>query len=387
MSEPKTRVVFVGTVDVDARIELMQSLSPHFEMSAIGSAEGLKSRFEQAGFSYHCVAMSRGANPVGDLISYRCLIRLFRSLRPDVAHTFDTKPCVWGRLAARTAGVRVVVGSITGLGALYVDSDIRTRLIRAVYEPLQRLACHRSDMTIFYNRDDAGEFAEAGIVPPDRSAIVPGSGIRTDQFSQENISPEKRSRVKEEAGLRNGELVVTMIARVCKSKGVLEFARAADLVSSWNPRVRFLLVGPEDRDVMDKLSAEEKTKVRNSVTCLGERKDIAAILAVTDICALPSYYREGIPRVLIEAASMSLPLITTDAPGCREVVHDGLNGILIRPRDAESLAQAVKQMAADEGLRRRYGSASRQRAVNEFDISIIAERVTGIYRSCLMEES
>lgn len=383
MSGSRPKVVIVGTVDVDARIALMKRLSPHFEMSAIGSVEGLKSRFEQDGFSYHCVAMSRGANPVGDLISYRRLVRLFRRLQPDIVHAFDTKPCVWGRLAARAAGVRVVVGSITGLGALYVDSDIRTRLIRTVYESLQRLACHRSDMTIFYNRDDAGEFADAGIVPPDRSAIVPGSGIRTDLFSQESISPEERSKVKEEAGLRNGELVVTMIARICKSKGVMEFSRAADLVSSWNPSVRFLLVGPEDRDVMDRLGAEEKAKVCNSVTCLGERKDIAAILAVSDICVLPSYYREGIPRVLTEAASMSLPLITTDTPGCREVVHDGVNGILVRPHDAESLVQAVKRVAADKGLRQQFGAASRHRAVGEFDIRIITERVGNIYSECL----
>jgi glycosyltransferase involved in cell wall biosynthesis len=326
--------------------------------------------------------MSRRVNPWGDLRSYRELVRIFRRLRPDIVHTFDTKPGVWGRLAARAAGVPVIVGTITGLGTLYVDSDVKTRLVRAIYQPLQRLACHCSDLTIFYNRDDIAQFTKARVAPPDRCAIVPGSGIHTDQFCRERVPSDDVERVRGDISLRDGEVVVTMIARICRSKGVLEFAGAADIVRLKLPRVRFVLVGPWDKDVLDRLSAPEMDRVRKSVTWLGERKDIAAILAVSDICALPTF-REGNPRVLMEAASMGLPVIATDGPGCREVVRNEVNGLLIPLNDAGALAGAVERLAGDVNLRRVFGAASRELAITKFDIDIISGKIAALYRRCL----
>jgi glycosyltransferase involved in cell wall biosynthesis len=259
---------------------------------------------------------------------------------------------------------------------------VKTRLVRAIYQPLQRLACHCSDLTIFYNRDDIAQFTEAGVAPPDRCAIVPGSGIHTDQFCRESVPSDDVERVRGDIRLRDGEVVVTMIARICRSKGVLEFARAADIVRLKLPRVRFVLVGPWDKQVLDRLSAPEMDRVRKSVTWLGERKDIAAILAVSDICALPTF-REGNPRVLMEAASMGLPVIATDGPGCREVVRNEVNGLLIPLNDAGALAGAVERLAGDENLRRVFGAASRELAITKFDIDIISGKIAALYRRCL----
>jgi glycosyltransferase involved in cell wall biosynthesis len=377
------KVLIVGTVDVDARIELMCRLHPAYHASALGSTEDLGLKFARAGLPYHVYPMSPYVNPWGDLRSYRELVRIFRRLRPDIVHTFDTKPCVWGRLAARAAGVPVIVGTITGLGTLYVDADVKTRLVRAIYQPLQRLACHCSHLTIFYNREDIAQFTEAGVAPPDRCALVPGSGIHPDQFSRGRVPSDDVERVRGDISLRDGEVVVTMIARLCRSKGVLEFARAADIVRLKLPWVRFVLVGPWDNRVLDRLSAAEMDRVRQSVTWLGERKDIAAILAVSDICALPTFYREGIPRVLMEAASMGLPVIATDAPGCREVVRNEVNGLLIPLSDAGALASAVERLAGDGNLRRVFGAASRELAITKFDIDIISSKIAALYGHCL----
>ena len=379
------KVVIVGTTDVDARIELMQCLCSGFELSAIGSTEEQRVRFEDAGLAYRVCPLSRGVNPIRDWIAYRGFVQALRELRPDVVHAFDTKPCVWARLAARAVGVPCVIGTITGLGALYATPGMAARLTRTIYEPLQRRACHRSNMTVFYNRDDADQFADAGIVPRDRTAIVPGSGVRTDRFSRDQVAFDELSRVREDAGLREGEFVVTMVVRVCRSKGVMEFAAAADRLRQEVKQVRFLLVGPEDRGAWDHLDDSQLDVVRRSVTWLGKRDDIAAVLAASNVCVLPTFYREGIPRVLVEAASMGLPLIATDVPGCRDVVRPGVNGLLVPGQDPESLAQAIARLAGNEAEARAFGQASRQIAVNEFDITAVAREIGAIYRACVGE--
>ena len=383
MTRAVPKVVIVGTTDVDARIELMQRLRPEFEPGAIGSTEEQRDRFDRAGLPYRVCALSRRVSPLQDWKTYRELVRAFREIKPDVVHTFDTKPCVWARLAACAAGVPVVVGTITGLGAIYATRSIMTRLLSAVYEPLQRRASHRSNMTLFYNPDDADQFTKSGVVPADRSAVINGSGIRTDLFRRDAVTQNDLSRVARDAGIGDEDVVVTMIARVCRSKGVLEFADAADRFREDDKRFRFILVGPEDEAAWDRLTAAELDRVRGAVTWLGERNDVATVLAASSICVLPTYYREGIPRALIEAASMGLPLVATDMPGCREIVRPGVNGHLVAKHDLESLVGAIRRLAGNEDEARRYGAASREIAVNEFDISVIAREIREVYRTCL----
>jgi glycosyltransferase involved in cell wall biosynthesis len=381
----KPFALIVGTSDVDTRIPLIQRLVG-FRMGAMGTAERLRIRFEAAGFPYYRYYMRRGAGPISDINAYCRLVFLFRAFKPDIVHAFDTKPCVWARLAARTAKVPVVIGTLPGGGSLYSDTRLSTQLIRSIYQPLLRLSAHGSDLTIFQNKDDLRQFTSMGLVPRNRCMTVPGSGIDTTHFCRERVSEAARGKVISDLGILPGQAIITLIARVLRSKGVLEFAAAASFVRQKHPNVRFLLVGPMDTESRDGLSAGELTRVRANVQYLGARDDIAAVLAMSDIFVLPSYYREGIPRVLMEAASMGLPLITVDAPGCREVVRDGENGIFIPPRDPEALAQAICTLVENAPLRESFGKVSRRRAVEEFDISIVAWQLKEIY-SQLMERA
>lgn len=382
MTGHRPRVTIVGTIDVDARIELMERLRPEFEPSAMGTTAKQGNAFKEAGLEYSAYSMSRGPRPLGDWIAYRNLIRSFQASKPDIVHTFDTKPCAWGRLAAHAAGVPVVIGTITGLGSLYTSNSPAARILRALYEPLQRRACHRSNLTLFYNHDDRQQFIDSRIVPADGSALIAGSGIRTDRFSRDAVDDSAVRRVRRDADLADDDIVVTMITRVCRSKGVLDFAEAARHLSEDGARIRLLLIGPEDVDARDRLESSELRQVREAVTWLESRDDIAAILAASHIFALPTYYREGIPRVLIEAASMGLPLIATDVPGCREIVRPGTNGELVPPRDPVALANAIRRRVKNAEESVKYGTASREIAVSEYDISTIAERVRDIYREC-----
>ena len=378
-----TKVALVGSSDVDSRIDLMFHLSRDFHVFAIGSEPALGERFAQAGFRYRHYRLARRVNPVADILALAGLFRIFEQECPHIVHTFDTKPCVLARLAARLAGVPVVMGTLPGLGSLYVDHDITTRTIRTIYEKLQKLACHLSDLTIFQNHEDVQQFVARGIVPASKLTVIPGSGVRTDLFDPEKVSQSERERARVKLDIPSDALLVTMVSRLIRSKGILEFAEAARMVKYHHDKVHFLLVGPDDRDSVDRLGPNELEGLSQSVTWLGERRDVPIILALTDVFALPSFYREGIPRVLLEAASMGLPIVTTDSPGCSEAVEHGVNGFLVPARDPDALAQAIMRLIEDPEMRERFGRESRQRAVARFDLSTIAGQLRSIYRDLL----
>jgi glycosyltransferase involved in cell wall biosynthesis len=178
-----------------------------------------------------------------------------------------------------------------------------------------------------------------------------------------------------------------MISRLIRSKGILEFAAAAKNIKCQYPHVQFLLVGPEDNDSMDRLIPAEIEQIKQSVTWTGSRRDIPEILAISNIFVLPSAYREGIPRVLLEAASMGLPIVTTNSPGCNEVVEYGVNGYLIPVRDPDALSQAIERLVKQPELRTIFGHFSRQLALERFDLTVIAEQIREAYQQKLASQS
>ena len=382
MSKPY-RVALVGGPDVDARLDLMRILARDFEVVAYGSSPDLARAFGAQGFEYHWYPLSRRVNPFADLRTITHLRSHFRRQQPDIVHTFDTKPGVWGCIAARLARVPVIVGTVTGLGSLYTGGGLKVRALRRTYQMLQRIACRAAHLTIFQNRDDARQLVAAGVVPEAKTAVILGSGVATDDYAPERVGAAERARLRQELGIRADETVVAMIARVTRTKGVLEFMAAARAVAGRQPSTRFLLVGPEDTDSLDRLGAAELAELRRTVTWPGRRRDIAAVLAITDVFVLPSAYREGIPRVLLEAAAMGLPLITTDSPGCNEVVEQDRNGCLVPTGDVPALTAAIERLVAQPALRRRFGAESRQRAVTRFALAVIAEQTRATYRRLL----
>ena len=379
----RPRALIVGGCDVHRRIDLMRSLAGEFSLAAVGSEPALREPFDRAGFHYYHVPLGRGASPLADLRALTRLVRLFQTIRPDIVHTFATKPSVWGRIAARLAGVPVIIGTLPGLGSLYATRRLTTRVLRALYQPLQKLSCTVSSATIFQNDEDARQLIAAGTVAPHKAFVIPGSGIRTDLYRPASVPLAARIVARAELGAGHGSIVVTMVSRVIRSKGVLEFAEAAALVRRRHPDAEFVLIGPDDRESLDRLTPAEREHVSRSVRWLGERQDIPALLAASDLFVLPSFYREGIPRALLEAASMGLPLITTTTPGCVEVVEDGKNGFLVPPRDPGSLAEAIERLIRAPRLRQSFGQASRELAVRRFDISVIAARTAALYRELL----
>jgi glycosyltransferase involved in cell wall biosynthesis len=371
--------LIVGGDDVDARIELMRGLAGEFAPAAAGTSPALQGPFARAGFRYFCYPLGSGADPVKDARALYALWRLLKRFRPRILHAFDTKPGVYGCLAAALAGVPAVVGTVTGLGALYTGDERRHRLLRAVYENLQRCASHLSDRTVFQNRQDLEEFITRRVVPSGKAVLVPGSGVRTDQFDPARFSAADRRDTRASLGIPADALLVTMVARLLRTKGAAEFVAAAREVRQRCAGVHFLLVGPHDADSADSFSPAELAEFARVVHVPGPRRDVPSILAASDLFVLPSFLREGIPRVLLEAAALGLPLVTTDTPGCRDVVEDGVNGFLVPVRDPAALARAILRLLTEPGLRQSFGRRSRERAVAGFDLSVIVAQTQRLY--------
>ena len=361
----------------------MRRLAGDFNVSALGSSPRLHERFLAEGFEYRAYHLSRKANPLSDLLTFGQVLFMLRRLEPEIVHTFDTKPGVWVRLAARLAGVPIVIGTLPGLGSLYASEALTTRLIRFVYERLQTFACRVSDLTIFQNHDDAHQFVTSGVVSQEKTAVILGSGVATDLYAPAAVSESERDQLQRELGIPADATVVSMVGRVIRSKGVLEYMAAAQEVRARNSKVHFLLIGAHDHESLDRLSSEELTQLRQALTWPGPRNDIPCVLALSDIFVFPSAYREGVPRVLLEAASMGLPIVTTDSSGCREVVENEVNGYLVPVHDPVALSGAIFRLVEQPELRRRFGRFSRQRAIARFDISIVAEQTRALYQQLL----
>jgi glycosyltransferase involved in cell wall biosynthesis len=221
----------------------------------------------------------------------------------------------------------------------------------------------------FQNEEDQSLFVNAGLIEAAKTSVVPGSGVDIDRFNP-----------SETVG-RGTPLVVLMAARLLTTKGVMEFAEAARIVKPNYPSVEFVLLGGLDFGNPAAIEESDLRKWQNAglISWVNHQDDIRPFLERADVVVLPSYYREGVPRVLLEAAAMAKPIVTTDNTGCREVVEPGINGLIVPRRDASALAVAISALLKDPDLRRRMGNASRRLAVKRFDERYIVNQTIAAY--------
>ena len=373
------RVWHVGGDDVHLRIPLLLRLrAAGFDVAAAGA--GCWRLFEQAGIPYFEYGLAPGLSPLSDLRARGRLARLLREQRPDIVHAFDTKPGLLVPHAARAAGGVVCTRTIVGLGRLFARDDLAARLGRAVYRGAQRHVAAGCALTVFQNEDDLHEFVEHGLLGGRPHALVRGSGVDADALRAAAPGAAGVAALRRELGAGECALVL-MVARVLASKGVREFmAAAAELRGE--RAARFLLVGPDDGERAPSALRRE-LEASPDVTWLGRRDDVPALLAAADAFALPTYYREGLPRVLLEAAAMRVPIVTTPVPGCREVVQDGVTGLVVPPRDARALAAALRRLLDDSALRARLAAAADERVRSEFSLERVAAEYAALYRRLL----
>jgi glycosyltransferase involved in cell wall biosynthesis len=315
----------------------------------------------------------RSLNPLRELRALAELVALFKREQPVLVHNFTIKCAVYGSIAAMLTGVPARINAVAGLGYVFASNDRRARLLRPVVRALMRFALRgRRARLILQNHDDARMFLDHGLIEDTRVRVIAGSGVDCNRFV-----PRTRTR--------NDPPRVLLAARLLWEKGVEEYVQASRMLRAQGRRIRFLLAGASDPG---NPAAVPAASVRGwvdegVVEWIGHVDDMPALFASSDIFVLPSYYREGLPKSLIEAAACATPLITTDMPGCRDVVTDGVDGLIVPPRDADALCTAIARLLDTPELARKLGLAARAKALAKFDERIVIRRTLETYDEVL----
>lgn len=314
-------------------------------------------------------------NPAREAWTVRELLQVVKAEQPDLIHNFTVKCAVYGALAARLAKVPAVVNAVAGMGYVFTSNGAKARALRPIVSALIRgtLGSGHSRL-ILQNPDDADAFTRARLVESDNIRLIRSSGVDTGRFCPPNGECEPRP------------LRVVLAARLLWEKGIGEYVQASALLRQRGRNIKFLLAGmpdPGNPGSVDRAQVERWVD-EGLVDWLGHVDDMPALLRSADIMALPSYYREGVPKSLIEGAASGLALVTTDLPGCREVVtRHGVDGLHVAPRDAEALAEQLATLDDDRVLLRRLGDAARTKALADFDERMVIAKTVAVYGELL----
>jgi glycosyltransferase involved in cell wall biosynthesis len=311
------------------------------------------------GVVFKAVHFSRaGMNPFRDFATALALYKLFQSVKPEVIIAYTAKPVVYGAIVARLTGVSQFVALITGLGYSFVDGpEFARRVARLIATNLYRVALRFTSVVVFQNPDDRKTFSDLGLLNREATVgVVNGSGVDVSYF---NVVPLPT------------QTTFLMIARLLVDKGIREYAEAALKIREEFPAVRTLLVGSLDPSPNSVTQAELNQWIASGIEYLGQQTDIRLSIAQASVVVLPSY-REGTPRAVLEGMAMGRAVITTDAPGCRETVQDGVNGLLVPPRNSSALFAAMKSLVGQSERVAGMGKMSRDIAEKKYEGKAVA---------------
>ena len=351
-----------------------------YEVFAVTASGAWNERIAAGGAKYVEWKLSRsGRNPFTEIASVLRLRNILQSIRPDIVQNFHTKPNIYAPIAAKLAGVPLTVSTVTGLGYTFVERsgigpNIAKRLNLGMYSFSNRLA---NEVT-FQNPDDMDLLKASGALSDTKGRFIPGgSGIDVREYNPNSRDSEESQEIRNSLGILRDAFVAMFVGRLQLDKGVLEFVEAARQIKKKRNDIVFVMVGATDpgnrRSVLD--ATLTRWKSEGDVIFTGRREDVPRLMAAANTITAPTFYREGLPRTLLEAAATGLPLIGTDMPGVREAINHDVNGILIPILDSQALATAVEELADNPDKAHRYGEASLDRANKEFD----HRRVVGEY--------
>jgi glycosyltransferase involved in cell wall biosynthesis len=331
-------------------------------------------RLQKMGFRWQkCPLERKGMNPMKELWAILHLVRLYRRERPDLVHHFTVKCVLYGTLAAHLARIRGMVNSITGLGYIFLPGGPLKKILRYFVHTWYRFVLHGSQI-IFENEDDRQVFLHLGFTRPVNSHLIPGAGVDTQRFISFPQPP--------------GMPVVLLAARMLWDKGVGEYVEAARQLHQTGLQARFALAGRIDLGNPNSIS-ETQIKLwsdQGPVEWWGWIDNMPDTLAKASIVCLPSYYREGLPTVLIEAAACGRAIVTTDWPGCRDAVQNGVSGLLVQERDVDTLRDALRRLVTDPVLCHSMGVAGRRLVEEKFSSEVIQAQIYAVYLETLARQ-
>ncbi len=363
------------------RLALMSSLKKkgyHVFACATTTDRDYKKKLEE-NFSFKNIPLKRNVDFLGRDIIYLFRVFLFcKKEKPSLCHNFTIKPCIFASLGQRLAGQKNIYCTITGLGSAFDKSGFLKKLITFLY----RMSFKEVKKVTFQNPEDRDLFLDLNIIKKEKTEVIKGSGVDTSFFAKENICEETLKELKKEINYNSDKIYITLIARMLYSKGVADFAKAGEKLKEKNLSIELLLVGPIDEENPSRIKEEEikKWESLGVLKYLGQKGSVKEILYLSDIFTLPSFYKEGIPKALLEAGSMSLPLVTTDVPGCREVVDDGVNGFLVKSKNSKDLSEKIELLVnLNKEERDKMGEKSREKIINNFSEEKIIREILNVY--------
>tara|TARA_B100000780_G_scaffold278726_2_gene253375 strand:- start:10 stop:1173 length:1164 start_codon:yes stop_codon:yes gene_type:complete len=359
------------------RLELaIKAKNNGYKVSVATAYGGGIKKITKLGLDHHIIPFSRsGQNLFEEFNVLIKLILLFWRLKPDLVHLVTIKPLLYGGFVSRLLKIKHTVCAISGLGTTFISDTILMRFRkRIIFKCYKFIFNQKNLMVILQNTDDINALQNIGILQSDQVCLINGSGVNLSKFK---YVPETR-RLKS---------VVVMASRLLRDKGVFEFVEAANLLKARGLNVRMLLIGEADEGNPTSISKKEISAwtAEGVVEILGFRDDIAKQYAEANIVCLPSY-REGLPKSLIEAAAIGRCVVTTDVPGCREVIIPGKTGCLVPARDPLALANSIEKLLNDDTMRIKFGKAGRVFAENQFDVYKIVQKHMSLYEAMLKDK-
>lgn len=346
----------------------------HVEL--ISPIDSFSLALQNAGFQHHPWLLSRRSiNPIHELWALIDLVRTYRRLRPQLVHHFTIKACLYGTIAAKLSGVPQVINAITGLGHVFLGERRRSHLLRLCLNPFYRMVFRaRRNTVVFQNADDQERLIQMGLTRNAQTCVIRSSGVDLNHFQPSSDS----------AGHFEQPLRLLFPSRLIREKGTGELLIACDQLDSQGVRFRLIVAGAVDQGNRSSLEANELALLQSAswVDCLGHVHDMRKLYDSADVVVLPSW-REGLSRALIEAAAMERPIVTTNVPGCRDVVEHGRSGLLVPPRNPQALTLALLLLFHNPELARRFGKAARERVEQHFGVEQVNASTIRQYRRLL----
>lgn len=381
------KVAHITTIDLSLRLLLFNQLrslrAAGYDVTGISTPGPYVADLEAAGIRHLASPMTRSLTPGKDLAALVKLTRLLRRERFTIVHTHNPKPGLIGQIAARWAGVPLVVNTLHGF---YFHDRMRP-IWRRFYIQMEKIAARHSDVILSQNREDIQTALREGICRPEQIKWL-GNGIDLRRFDRRTLDCAALDAARAELGVDPARPVVGFVGRLVAEKGVHELLAAAKLVLQAMPGVQFLLVGPLDEEKADALTpaVAQQHGVGDACIFAGMRQDMPMMYALMDLFVLPSH-REGFPRAPMEASAMGVPCVVTDIRGCRETVEPEANGLLVPLGDVDALAGALLRLLQDRTLAARLAATARQMAEARFDEEAVFGRVQAEYARLLAEKA
>ena len=318
----------------------------------------------------------RSLNPLSQLSLMAAIYKTIKATQPDIIHAITIRYVFYAGLVTRAMGYKPVTFTVAGLGSLYTAPGLKMKIIRLIALPLIRFAFGgAAKFIIFQNSDDRNAMLKAGVVKEERTVVIRGSGVNLKEFPYQEY-------------IESDNPVILFTSRLLREKGIIDFIEAARILKTEGVQARFQIAGNVCEDNARSMTRAEMQKFHDDgvIEWLGQCDDMPDLLARSMMVVLPSYYGEGVPKVLLEAAAIGRPIVTCDAPGCREAVEHEVNGLLVSPQSPEELAEAMKGLINDPERRKYYGKAGRKRVEEDFHVDSVVSRTMDVYDYLLAEQ-